>query len=132
MSDIPFDANVTMKQPLLIATEHLPTCKGCIQRGCNHALGNEEVETNEEILQAAKFASDASSLMTEIMDKVNSLIGRLNDMVTDAMKASIELDKTRKEQTALKAGVRVLTKGQRIATAVTAVVVSIISLIILL
>jgi len=126
-----FNAALHMKNGLAISSEHLNICEPCIQRTANHALGTEDVNTNEEIVKAAKFASDAVTMVTDIMGQINTLMTKLNNMIEDAVKASKELDKIMEKQAAIKAG-RALTQGQKIGTAIVTVISSVVGLIIIL
>lgn len=122
-----FNAELHMKTALEISKEHLSICEPCIQRTSSHSLGNENVSTNKEILLAAKFASDATQGVTEIIHNINNLIVTATDIIDQSREAEVKLTKARDEHAALKAG-RALTRGQKFATAITAVVGSVITL----
>ena len=112
-----FLASRDLPQMKSIAIEHLELCQACNQRAASHAMGNENTSTNEELLSAAKFASDATQLNRDLLQQINDTFEQLAIIIHKAQVAAKDLEKMKQERALLTQAKRTVTMTQKLITA---------------
>lgn len=85
-----FNAERDAPQLYALNIEHSKFCQGCNQRAVSHYLGNEEVNTNAEMIDASKALGDLAFQQGAVAEGISKMMIDMTGLIDQAVKQRIE------------------------------------------